>query len=92
MKTAPIAALSLFLASPALAETADPGSAWSILDDLTTEVGQRLAGSPREAAARDWAMARLTALGFANVRSEPFTIIAFVRGAETARLTAPYPQ
>ncbi|MFM5884420.1 MAG: M28 family peptidase [Novosphingobium sp.] len=93
MKNAPIAAaLSLCLVSPALAETADPGSAWSILDDLTTEVGQRLAGSPREAAARDWAAARLNALGFANVRSEPFTITAFVRGAETARLTAPYPQ
>jgi Zn-dependent M28 family amino/carboxypeptidase len=68
------------------------GTAWDIVADLTTEVGPRLAGSEREAAARDWAIVRLKALGFANVRSEPFTIPGWVRGAETARLTAPYPQ
>ena len=43
------------------------------------------------AAAREWAVARLTALGFKNVQIEPFTIPGFVRGAESARLTGPYP-
>ncbi len=66
--------------------------AYDVLSDLTTEIGPRLAGSPREAAARDWAVARLGALGFANVRSETFVITGFVRGAESARLTGPYPQ
>ncbi len=66
--------------------------AWDITEGLTTEIGPRLAGSAQEAAARDWAVARLKALGFANVRSEPFTIQGWVRGAESARLTAPYPQ
>ena len=84
---------ALLATSPAhAAEGPDPASAWAILADLTTEVGQRLAGSPREAAARDWAVARLKALGFSNVRAEPFTIKGFVRGAESARLTGPYPQ
>jgi carboxypeptidase Q len=66
--------------------------AWDITAGLTTEIGPRLAGSAQEAAARDWAVARLKALGFANVHSEPFTIQGWVRGAESARLTAPYPQ
>ena len=68
------------------------GVAWDITAGLTTEIGARLAGSPQEAAARDWAVARLKALGFSNVRNEPFTIQGWVRGAESGRLTAPYPQ
>lgn len=77
--------------APAAVPSVD-GSAWRTLEDLTTEVGQRMAGSDREAVARDWAVARLKALGFSNPRIEPFTIRGFVRGEETARLTAPYPQ
>ncbi|MEN9717629.1 MAG: hypothetical protein RIQ99_507 [Pseudomonadota bacterium] len=76
----------------AVAAPATPDStAWDILADLTTEVGQRLAGSPREAAAREWGAARLAALGFKAVVIEPFTLPGFVRGPESARLTAPYP-
>lgn len=88
------AALSALFASTA-AIAAPPqgsGTAWDIVADLTTEIGQRLDGSPREAAARDWAVQRLTTLGFKNVHVEPFTIVGFVRGAETAQLNAPYPQ
>jgi hypothetical protein len=96
MSKAVLAALgAIALPAPALAQSAtptDPAGPLAILTDLTTEVGQRLAGSPREAAARDWAVARLKALGFQQVRAEPFTIKGFVRGAESARLTAPYPQ
>ena len=86
-------ALSALLATTAATAAPPQGSgvAFDIVADLTTEIGQRLDGSPREAAARDWAVARLTALGFSNVHVEPFTITGFVRGAETARLTAPYP-
>ena len=87
------AALSALLLSTA-ANAAPPqgsGVAWDIVADLTTEIGARLDGSPREAAARDWAVARLTLLGFKNVQVEPFTIPGFVRGAESARLTGPYP-
>ena len=86
-------ALSLSLSlvpAVALAAPADD-LAWQITADLTTEVGARPAGSPAEARARDWAVQRLTALGFRNVRIEPFTVTGFVRGAESASLTAPYP-
>ena len=37
--------------------------AWDITEGLTTEVGQRLAGTEAEARARDWAVRRLTAMG-----------------------------
>lgn len=82
------------VATPLAAQppTAGSGVAWDITEGLTTEIGPRLAGSPQEAAARAWAVARLKALGFDNVRSEPFTIQGWVRGAEAARLTAPYHQ
>ncbi|PLK25632.1 M28 family peptidase [Novosphingobium sp. TH158] len=67
------------------------GMAWTIMEDLTVETGQRLAGSPEEAAAREWAVTRLKALGFQNVKNEPFTIRGYVRGHDSAWLTAPYP-
>lgn len=67
------------------------GVAWAITADLTTEIGARPAGSAQEARARDWAVTRLSGLGFSNARIEPFTVTGFVRGAETAALTAPYP-
>ena len=87
---APACLLALSTAVPAAPpETASV--AWSITEGLTTEVGQRIAGSEREAVARDWAVTRLKALGFQNVRIEPFTLRGFVRGEETARLTMPYP-
>jgi hypothetical protein len=86
-------ALSLCLAAPlnAAPPTEGSGTGWDIIEGLTTEVGQRLAGSPREAAARDWAVARLKALGFQNVRIEPFAFDGWVRGPESAALIAPYP-
>jgi carboxypeptidase Q len=81
---------ALFFATIAPAEqTGDV--AWDITADLSTEVGARPAGSQAEARARDWAVKRLTSLGFQNVRIEPFTVTGFVRGAESAQLTAPYP-
>ncbi|WP_374283574.1 M28 family peptidase [Novosphingobium sp.] len=86
------AALSALVLSTAARADEPQTTAWRILADLTTEIGPRLPGSPREAAARDWAVARLSALGLANVRSEAFPIQGWVRGEETARLTAPYPQ
>jgi Zn-dependent M28 family amino/carboxypeptidase len=71
--------------------TGSKASAWSILEDLTNDTGPRLAGSPEEAASREWAAARLKALGFQNVKIEPFTIRGYVRGTDAARLVAPSP-
>ena len=66
--------------------------AWDIVEGLTTEVGQRMAGTEAEARARDWAVRKLKALGFANVRIEPFDMPVWTRGAEAARIIAPFPQ
>ncbi|MFL6844816.1 MAG: M20/M25/M40 family metallo-hydrolase [Allosphingosinicella sp.] len=66
--------------------------AYDIVEGLTTEVGQRLAGSEAEARARDWAVRRLKALGFKNVHVEMTTMAAWVRGAETAEIVSPFPQ
>ncbi len=66
--------------------------AWEITEGLTTEIGPRMAGSDAEARARDWAVAKLTALGFANVRIEPFEIPYWERGEASAGIVAPFPQ
>jgi hypothetical protein len=66
--------------------------AWDLTEGLTTEVGQRAAGTAAEARARDWSVAKLKAMGFANVRVEPFDMPVWVRGEEKAWITAPFPQ
>ncbi|MES2753368.1 MAG: M20/M25/M40 family metallo-hydrolase [Pseudomonadota bacterium] len=66
--------------------------AWDIVEGLTTEIGPRLAGTEAEARARDWAVIKLKALGFKNVRIEPFDMQVWVRGDETAEIVSPFPQ
>lgn len=93
--------LGLALPLPALAQ-ADPAAlrdaaledeiAWDITEGLTTEVGPRLAGTEAEARARAWAVKKLAALGFSNVRNEPFKMKTWVRGEETLDVLAPFPQ
>ncbi len=67
-------------------------NAMAIVTSLTTEVGPRLAGSQAEARARVWAIKTLTEKGFANVRNEPFEMIAWERYEEGAEILTPYPQ
>ena len=65
---------------------------WDVVEGLTTEVGQRLAGTEAEARARDWAVRRLTAMGFKNVHVEPFDMSVWRRGPESAEIVSPFPQ
>lgn len=76
---------------PSVSHAAERDIAYEITAGLTTEVGQRLAGTEREANARAWAVDKLKALGFQNIRIEPFEIKGWVRGEEKAEITAPYP-
>jgi hypothetical protein len=95
-------ALALLLATPAFAQTFDAatlreaalkdGTAFDILEGLTTEVGQRLAATEAEARARDWAVAELKRQGFANVHIETFTMPVWRRGEESAEIVSPFPQ
>lgn len=99
-----LAGISLTLPFSAVAQTASPdvaalrdaalkdNYALDISEGLTTEVGPRPAATEREAAARTWAVAKLKALGFSNVRIETYTMPAWVRGEEQASVIAPYPQ
>ena len=66
--------------------------AFDITEGLTTEVGQRMAGTAAEARARTWSVAKLTALGFNNARVETFDMPVWVRGPESAEILAPFPQ
>jgi hypothetical protein len=67
-------------------------AAWDFVEGLTTEIGPRPAGTPREARAREWAVQRLTAMGFANVRIEDYRMPVWVRGEEKAAILSPFPQ
>uniref|UniRef100_UPI0035CA8F9F M20/M25/M40 family metallo-hydrolase n=1 Tax=uncultured Sphingomonas sp. TaxID=158754 RepID=UPI0035CA8F9F len=97
------------LATPALAQRAAPlvdptvatlrdkalsdDVAYDIVEGLTTEVGPRPDGSPKEERARQWAVAKLRALGFKNVRIEPYELKnVWIRGAESAEVVAPFEQ
>ncbi len=66
--------------------------AWRIVEDLTTRVGPRLAGSPNEARARALMVATLKRLGFANVHVEEFDVPGWRRGEERAAIVSPAPQ
>ena len=59
-----------------------------VVRSLTTEVGPRLAGTAREAAARDWAVRMLKELKFTRVTVEPFTIKGWVRGEASAEIVS----
>ena len=87
---APIPPAILALQAKALADDI----AWDIVEGLTTEIGPRMTdGSPAQARARDWTVAKLRALGFRNVRIEPYTLAhPWERGTETAEVVAPFPQ
>lgn len=95
-------ALTAALAPPAVADTkvaalrdnalANDHYAWAITEGLTTEVGQRLAATESEQRARNWAVQRLTDMGFSNVHVEPFAMPVWTRGAESAEVISPFPQ
>jgi acetylornithine deacetylase/succinyl-diaminopimelate desuccinylase-like protein len=98
------AALVLAAAAPAFGQAVSPqveqlresalddDYAWDITEGLTTEVGQRLAGTEAEARARAWAVEKLRALGFSNVRVEMFDMPTWTRGHESAEIVSPFPQ
>lgn len=60
--------------------------AFPMLENLTTSVGQRLAGTPAEARGRDWAVKAMKAAGLTNIKVEPFPLPVWERGAESAEI------
>jgi hypothetical protein len=66
--------------------------AYDFTEDLTTEIGPRLAGSPSEAKARRWTVKRFKDAGLKKVRIEPFTIQGWRRRTESFRVKSPFAQ
>ena len=65
---------------------------YDYLAELTTRFGPRLAGSDSERNAANWAAEKLKSMGFANAHVETFPLYVWSRGAESIRITAPFPQ
>ncbi|HEU0053620.1 MAG TPA: PA domain-containing protein, partial [Longimicrobium sp.] len=63
--------------------------AYARLAELTDRFGPRFSGTPNLEQAIDWIVAQMRADGLANVRTEPVMVPHWVRGAESAELTAP---
>lgn len=66
--------------------------AYAITEQLTTEIGPRLAGSDADLKAREWMVAKFKALGFDKVWTEPVSFPKWVRRSERAEVLAPFPQ
>jgi len=107
-KASLLALTALSLAAPALANTPpriltleeyadgalhEDRFAWDFVEGITTEVGQRQAGTEAEARGRAWAVAWLKANGFRNVADEPFMMSTWVPGEPgKAEIVSPFPQ
>jgi carboxypeptidase Q len=63
--------------------------AWTLVQQLSKDIGARPAGSAADAKAAAWAQAAMRAAGLQNVRADSFPLRMWQRGAASARLTAP---
>lgn len=85
-----VLSLSACAAPRVRAPTRVPRSgAAAIARSLADEVGPRLAGSPGDARAVTWALARMRAMGFSNVRAEPVIVPHWVRGEGEGEVLEP---
>src|SRR5262249_15222518 len=57
---------------------------------LCYRIGNRLSGSPGLEKAVAWSVEQMKAAGLSNVRTIPTKVPHWVRGAESARIVAPY--
>ena len=84
-QNAELVALCLELERRALQDN----EAIATLRSLITAAPKRLAGSPGMTAAEQWAMAKMHAIGFDEVRAEPVMVPNWQRGVETGATVAP---
>ncbi|HQQ58033.1 MAG TPA: M28 family peptidase, partial [Thermomonas sp.] len=65
---------------------------WQVTESLTTEVGPRMAGSPADARAVEWAKAKFKQLGYDKVWTEPVTFPKWERRSESAHIIGDHAQ
>jgi Zn-dependent M28 family amino/carboxypeptidase len=88
----PLSAQALENAAALRDRHVEAGSAYAIVESLTTEIGPRMAGTEADARAVEWARRKFEALGFDEVRIEPFSFPFWRRGHERGEILAPYAQ
>lgn len=65
---------------------------YDLIESLTTEVGNRLMGTPGDAKSVVWAQQKMKALGFDKVWIEELEGPQWLRGEASAEILSPYPQ
>lgn len=66
--------------------------AFALVDELTTTIGPRLAGTEADHRGVAWAEAKMKALGFDTVRREPVSFPYWLRGHESAAIVGEHAQ
>ncbi len=66
--------------------------AYQLAEELTVDIGPRLAGSPADAKAVAWATNKFQQLGYDKVWTEQFTTPFWQRGNARLEIISPYPQ
>jgi Zn-dependent M28 family amino/carboxypeptidase len=89
----PISSLtSAFLFLITIPAIADPQLSYQLTEELTVEIGPRLAGSPADAKAVAWATQKFQQLGYDKVWTEQFTTPFWQRGNARLEIISPFPQ
>ncbi|MET0327380.1 MAG: M28 family peptidase [Luteimonas sp.] len=89
---APFAQATLDQAAQLRERAAQDGTAYALIESLTTEVGPRLPGSEADARAVAWAKARFESLGYDKVWTEPVTFPKWERRSEHAAVVGAHAQ
>ena len=85
-EAAPLSPAALEQAAQLRERAAQDGTAYALIESLTTEIGPRLPGSEADARAVAWAKARFEALGYDKVWTEPVTFPKWERRSERAEV------
>lgn len=89
---APIPRASIDQATQLRERALTDGTAYALIESLTTEIGPRLPGSEADARAVAWATARFEALGYDKVWTEPVTFPKWERRSERAAVVGAHAQ
>ncbi|PBJ82575.1 aminopeptidase [Lysobacteraceae bacterium NML93-0399] len=89
---APVAQQAIDQAAQLRERALQDGTAYALIESLTTEIGPRLPGSEADARAVAWAKARFEALGYDKVWTEPVTFPKWERRSEYAAVVGAHAQ
>lgn len=85
-------AAALWLSMTPQLVLADNQLAYQLIEELTVEIGPRLAGSPEDAKSVAWATNKFKQLGYDKVWTEEFKTPYWQRGQARLQVTSPFPQ